>query len=666
MCGICGVRSYAEPPDVPPLQRMIAALAHRGPDGSGYFRDRDVALGHARLAIIDAAGGTQPMTNEDGQIWVSFNGEIFNYLELAEQLRARGHRFRTRSDTEVIVHAWEEWGLDCFPRFNGQWAIAIWDRRSRELILSRDPYGILPLYYTRVGDRLLFASEVTSLFADPAVPRAFDPEGFDETLTFWSTVAPRTPFAGVSQVRPGECLILGDGERAGEPRSHVYWEPSFADATRRLDGDVAGSAAALREALIESTRLRFLRSDVPVAAYLSGGIDSTVTAGVIRAYTDAELHTYSLRFADAEFDEGRYQELASARLGTVHHDITVSGSDIARVFPEVVRHAEAPLLRAGPAPMYLLAQLVRESGHKVVVTGEGADEVLGGYDIFREAAVRRLWARQPESQTRARAVELLYPWMHRSPNQVPAFARSFFGRNMDPADPLISHRPRWDSTSTLTGMLTPAVRDAASGNAIGRLQERMPRESAQWEPLARAQWLEMATLLPGYILASQGDRMLMAHSVEGRFPFLDPAVAEVAAAIPARHKLMGLDEKHVLKQAFGDLVPTEIMRRPKQPYRSPDGASFFGAGSPDWVGEVIDPDAVAAAGVFEPDIVRRLAAKWARADARPASNADNMRIIAVLSTQLLYRDMIAGGSADQGDPRQPTAVFDELERAGDR
>jgi len=664
MCGICGVRSFAEPPEVAPLRGMIAALAHRGPDGSGYFRDSEVALGHARLAIIDAAGGTQPMANEDGSIWVTFNGEIFNYVELASQLRARGHRFRTRSDTEVVVHAWEEWGLDCFSRFNGQWAVAIWDRRTRELALARDPFGILPLYYTRAGDRVLFASEVTSLFADPGVARGFDAEGIDETLTFWSTVAPRTPFAGISQVRPGECLIF---DETGATSCTMRTVP-LAHEAGRLDGDIAGSAAALREALIDATRLRFLRSDVPVAAYVSGGIDSTVTAGVIARHTDAELHTYSLRFADAEFDEGPYQELASARWGTVHHEVTVSGADIAGIFPAVVRHAEAPLLRAGPAPMYLLAQAVRAGGHEVVVTGEGADEVLGGYDIFREAAVRRFWARQPSSATRERAVELLYPWMHRSPNSAPAFARSFFGRNLDPADPLLSHRPRWDSTSALKGMLAPAMRDAASGTAIERLVETSPfrLDADDHDPLARAQWLEIATLLPGYILSSQGDRMLMANSIEGRFPFLDPGVTEVAATIPARHKLLGLDEKHVLKHAFADLVPAEILRRPKQPYRSPDGASFFGSGVAAWVGEVVDPDAVRAAGVFDPDIVRRLVEKFARAGARPAGNADNMRILAVLSTQLLYRDMIVGGHADQGDPPQPMVVFDELDRAGDR
>lgn len=656
MCGICGIRSRDAPPDVDVIRRMVRTLNHRGPDGSAYFRDRDVALGHTRLSIIDAVGGRQPMTNEDDQVWVSFNGEIFNYVELTNQLRALGHRFRTRSDTEVIVHAWEQWGFDAFSRFNGQWALAIWDRRTRELVLSRDRVGIHPLFYTQLADRVLFASEVKALFTDPGVEREFDPDGVDEVLTFWSTVAPRTVFRGIHQVPPGEALIFGDTAT----RTHRYWTPSFPSEPAGLATDVDASAAALREALIEATRLRFLRSDVPVAAYLSGGIDSAVTAGIISRYTDSEVHTYSLRFADAAFDEGDYQRLASERLGSSHHEITVTAQDIAAVFPEVIRHAETPVLRAAPAPMHLLSRFVHDSGHRVVVTGEGADETLAGYDVFREAAVRRFMARDPDSELRARAVELLYPWMERSPNQAPAFARRFFSRNLDLDDPFSSHRPRWDSTTPLKSMLEPSFAERSSADAVLDLAERMPTDAAAWHPLARAQWLEATTLLPGYILASQGDRMLMAHSVEGRFPFLDPVVTDLANSLPARHKLLGLDEKHVLKRAFADLVPAEIVRRPKQPYRSPDAASFFAGGASDWVHEALNPEALAAAGVFQPEIVQRLAAKAARAGERAMGNSDNMRFMAVLSTQLLYLDMMVGKRPAEGDPGNPVVVFDEL------
>lgn len=663
MCGICGVISSGPPPDVSLVLAMIGQLRHRGPDGSGYFRDRRAALGHARLAIIDTAGGAQPMSNEDGTLWISFNGEIFNYVELREELRELGHRFRTASDTEVIVHAWEEWGAASFDRFNGQWAFALWDMHNQRLILCRDRLGVRPLYYTWTQDRFLFASEVKSLFVDPAVSRELDPAGLDEVLTYWSTVAPRTAFCGVEQLRPGHYAIL---DRDGF-RSQPYWSVDFPARGSGIGQDAATNSQELRERLVEASRLRFLRSDVPVGAYLSGGIDSTVTAAVVARYTDAPLHTFSLRFSDPAFDEGEYQRLASSQLGTEHRDVVVSSRDIAEVFPDVVWHAESPLLRSAPAPLFLLSRLVRENGYKVVVTGEGADEVLGGYDIYRESRVRLFWSRDPESALRSRAAELLYPWMKRSPGAAPAFARSFFGMHLDPDDPAISHRPRWQSTAALKSLLTPEWRRETSVADPAGLGSALPEGSADWDPLARAQWLEITTLLPGYILASQGDRMLMANSVEGRFPFLDRDVVALANALPAHHKLLGLDEKYLLKRAFADLVPAEIIRRAKQPYRSPDAASFFfGDGAPDWIGELTTPAALRDSGVFDPPMVAGLLAKGARTGGRNFGNTDNMRVLAVLSTQLLHHQFIAERSyaSVQAAP-EPEHVIDLVNNEGE-
>ena len=657
MCGICGVVTDGPPPDLDLVRRMLGRLRHRGPDGSGYVRDRRAALGHTRLAIIDATGGAQPLCNEDGNLWVTFNGEIFNYVELRRELRALGHDFRTASDTEVIVHAWEEWGESCFSRFNGQWALALWDRRDERLVLSRDRMGVQPLYYARMGRRLVFASEVKSLFADPTVVRELDPEGLDQTFTYWCTVAPRTVFRGVEQLEPGFVAVL---DRDGFRKS-PYWTISFRPPADGSGQDPVANAEGLRARILEATRLRFLRSDVPVGAYLSGGIDSSVTAAVISHYLDVPLHTFSLRFADAEFDEGTYQRTMADLLGTKHEEVVVSASDIADVFPEVVRHTETPILRAAPAPLLLLSRLVRESGYKVVVTGEGADEVLGGYDIFREARVRLFWARDPASRKRARAVELLYPWMARSPGQAPAFARSFFGRNLDPADPAISHRPRWDSTAALKTLLAPDVRRQVSD--VPPEATMMPAGSETWDPLCRAQWWEMTTLLPGYLLSSQGDRMLMANSVEGRFPFLDPDVVEFSNSLPARHKLFGLEEKYLLKRAFTDLVPDDILKRPKQPYRAPDAASFFFSGrGPDWLTDATSPDALETCGIFNPAAVQVLFDKCASRRGAATGNTDNMRVLAVLSTQLLYQQFISGAGGPDGSepPPEPLVAIDLL------
>ncbi|MEW1961013.1 asparagine synthase (glutamine-hydrolyzing) [Microbacterium sp. NPDC077644] len=651
MCGICGVFDpvTTTPPDL--ILRMMTAIAHRGPDGSGYFRDDTTALGHTRLAIIDVDGGVQPMTGEHERVWLVFNGEIFNYVELADELRSRGHRFRTASDTEVIVHAWEEWGPDCFRRFNGQWAIALWDRRARELILSRDRYGIQPLYYTRSGSRVLFASEIKSLFSDLTVTRELDRDGIDDLLTAWSPIAPQTLFAGIRQVVPGTYLQIDEHGVT----SHMYWEPAFPDRGAEPARDLQHNTERLREAVIDATRLRFQRSDVPVGAYLSGGIDSAVTAAVIAEFADADMHTFSLRFTDAEYDEGHYQRLMRQRLGTVHRELAVTGEDIAEALPRAVWHAESAFLRSAPAPMMLLSQLVRDEGYKVVVTGEGADEVLAGYDIFREAKVRALMAEEPDAAVRAELTEQLYPWMRRSPGQVPAFAQSFFNRPFAPDDLGVSHRTRWETTASIASMLHPDRR--ASGSA-DRILADMPAGAAHWDPLSRAQWLEIRTLLSGYLLSSQGDRMLMANSVEGRFPFLDHRVFDIAAAAPAEHKLHGLDEKHLLKRAFADLIPAEIIDRPKQPYRAPDASSIFLTDAPDWVADATSPGEIVAAGIWNPRAVELLMQKGRRAEGRGMGNTDNMRVMGVLTMQLLHRMLVRDWRAPEPLPPRPVVTFD--------
>ena len=653
MCGICGVVSFDRSVDPDLVGDMVTSLEHRGPDDSAVVVDHGAVLGHSRLALIDVAGGAQPLGSADGNLWVTFNGEVFNYVELREELRSHGHRFTTASDTEVIVHAYEEWGASCVERFNGQWALAVWDRRRRRLFLARDRMGVRPLYYRVLGRELAFASEVKTLFTDRSVTRELDPAGLKQVWTYWSCVAPSTVFTDIRQLPPGHVATFDSTGLRVDP----YWSLDFPERGREACQDLEENAAALREAVTRATRLRFERSDFPVGAYLSGGLDSAITAATIRHATSADLTTFSVRFTDDEFDESHYQQLMVERLGTTHHTVDVSHRDIAEVFPEVVRQAETPLLRSAPAPLFLLSRLVRQNGYKVVVTGEGADEVLGGYDIYREARVRQFWARDPGSTVRDAAVGLLYPWLARNPGKAPAFARSFFGTDADPTDRAMSHSPRWSSTSALTAMLSPALQSSMATTAVADPADRMPAAAQDWDPLSRAQWLEIATLLPGYILASQGDRMLMANSVEGRFPFLDHEVVELASQMPARHKLFGLEEKFVLKRAFADLVPPEILARPKQPYRAPDAPSFFADGVPDWVAEVTSPRALAAAGVFDPRQVAGLVEK-ARLRSRSFGNTDNMRMVSVLSTQLLHEQLVVGQGLDRPGRLAPRRVVD--------
>lgn len=640
MCGIAGivnVRDGLPPPDRDALGRMCAAMTHRGPDEFGIYRDARAGLAHSRLSIIDLATGQQPLADDDGALWIAFNGEIFNYVELREELQAAGHVFRTKSDTEVIVRAWQQWGEGALPRFNGQWAIALWDARARRLVLTRDRLGIRPLHYAEHGGRVVFGSEVKAMFAGaPELPRAFDPVGLDQTFTFWTVVAPRTPYAGIAELPPGHVRIY---EADGRVAERAYWTPDYAP---RFRGSVADAAVAVREALEKATALRMLRADVDVGSYLSGGIDSSVVAAMGLRAKGSRFHTFSLRFDDAEYDETRYQRMMSERLGTDHHEVVVSRADIARVFPAVIRQTERPILRTAPAPLFLLSKLVRDTSIKVVLTGEGADEMFAGYDIFREGVVRRFWARQPDSQLRPRLLEKLYPYLARSPVSQQAMARKFFGRDLDRWDqPGFAHGTRWSTTAAVKRMVAPAMRPPADTDVVAALLADLPAALAEWSHLARDQYLEVRTLLSGYLLSSQGDRMLMGNSVEGRFPFLDHEVVALANSLPDRYKLRVLDEKHILKRAGADLVPREILQRPKQPYRAPDALAFVGDAKPDYIDELLSEAAVADAGVFEP---RAVAALWSKCQARAAdgqfSNTDNMALVGALSTQLVHREII--------------------------
>ncbi len=646
MCGIAGYVSLpgSGSPDTGLLKKMVGAVAHRGPDEFGLYADGIAALGHARLSIIDLSGGRQPMPNEDRSIWAVFNGEIYNHVELQEELESLGHRFRTRSDTETLLHGYEEWGDRFVKRLNGQFAMAIWDRSRRRLLLIRDRLGIRPLYYAMAGGRFYFASEVKSIFADPDFPRRIDPEGIDQVFTFWTSVAPVTPFAGVRELRPGHTLVL-DLASVSDPApvEKEYWRPRFPEAGTPCDLSLDDATSGLLERLRESTRLRMIRADVPVGSYLSGGIDSSLIAALGRQATDGEFRTFSIRFRDAEFDETVYQRMMVERLGSDHHEIMCDGREIAASFPDVIAHGERPVLRTAPAPLFLLSGLVRENGFKVVLTGEGSDEILAGYDIFREAKVRRFWGRNPGSSWRPLLLDKLYPYLARSPIASRAMARKFFGQGIEHLDdPAFSHRPRWGGTAALKRMFSGDTAAAVAGiDAVERLLAGLPEESARWDPLSMAQYLEVRTLLSGYLLSSQGDRMLMAHSVEGRFPFLDHHVAEFCNNLPPRYKLKVLDEKHILKRCARDLLPAEIMNRPKQPYRAPDVPGFLGDGAPGYVRELMSEAAVDEAGVFEADQVRRLVLKCEHGVTRnKLSNADNMAFIGVLSTQLLWDRLI--------------------------
>jgi asparagine synthase (glutamine-hydrolysing) len=654
MCGIAGIAptDSAAVPARTMLERMIRAVRHRGPDGFGFHAAAGIGLAHARLSIIDLATGDQPVANEDGSVLVVFNGEIFDYVELTQRLSALGHRFRTRSDTEVIVHAYEEYGLDFVRHLNGQFAIALWDSRCRRLVLARDRVGIRPLLYSRRPDGIAFASEAKSFFAAGWVEPRIDPLALAEVATFWSCVAPRTPFSRVEALPPGHLAVWEQGRL--EVRRYWDWEfPARDDyAPRELDAAIE----ELRALFVDCVRLQ-LRADVPVGAYLSGGLDSSAVAAAIRRFSDAPLRTFSIAFASAELDEGAWQRDMAAHLRTDHETRSVGARDVGAAFERAIRHVETPVVRTAGVPLMLLADRVREAGFKVVLTGEGADEVFGGYDLFKEGRVLRFWARQPASKVRPQLLRRLYGYLGNSPTARGGMAESWFRQFIaDEHDPWLAHRPRWATTGRTLRLLTPDARAAIDReHPLARLAELAPRPDSRWSPLCRDQYVEAHTLLTGYLLHSQGDRVAMAASVEGRYPFLDHRLIEFANRVPPRWKLNGLEEKYLLRRAVAPWLPRQIATRPKQPYRAPDAESFFADGRPlEYVAEALSPASVAAAGWFQPEAVSRLLEKCRSGAA--IGFADNMAFVTVLSTQLLHRDFVAASRSHAGHIVTPVAA----------
>ncbi len=640
MCGIAGILDIraGRPIRTEEVACMVGSLAHRGPDGVGVRVDGAIGLGHSRLAIIDTAGGAQPMANEDESVWVVFNGEIFNYLELRESLQRSGHVFRTRSDTEVIPHLYEEYGDDLVHHLNGQFAIALWDTRRQRLLLARDRVGIRPLFYAEWQERMFFASEIKSLFRGSALPRRVAARALAEVFTYWSPLAPSTFFENVFSVPPGHVLSVERGRRS----LRKYWDWTFPEpAEPRRDAEWVEELRAL---LVDAVRLQ-LRADVPVGALLSGGLDSSLVASLVKRSTAAPLRTFSLRFEEAELDEGPYQRDVVRHLGLDHTEWLCRGADIADALPRAVWHSETALVRTAPVPMMLLSARIRAAGYKVVLTGEGADEAFAGYDIFKEARVRRFCARYPGSTRRPLLFGRLYPYLAHSPTAATALSHKFFQQGSSlPERPSFAHEPRWAATRRawrfFSDDVLSSVRDWDPAAAVDRL---VPADSGGWNPLARDQYVEAHTLLSGYLLSSQGDRMGMAHGVEGRYPFLDHRVLELANRMPAGLKLRGLTEKLVLKKAARGWVPDSVRERTKQPYRAPDSRSFWARGVvPEYVATLLSPRRLADAGYFEPVAVAQLVEKCRLG--RAIGFADNMAFVGVLTTMLADALFVRGES----------------------
>lgn len=639
MCGIAGIIGYT--PELEGQLRIIAKnmanqLFHRGPDGSAYYQDESVLLIHTRLSIIDLSGGTQPIHNENKTVWVSFNGEIYNYKELRQELIAKGHSFYTHSDTEVIVHLYEEHGLDFVDHLNGQFAIALWDKIKQRAVLVRDRTGITPLFYSKDNGSLIFGSEVKAILCTQTSAPTLSAQALDQILSFWAPISPNTIFEKILEVRPGEQIVFDISNRQLSKR--IYWDYPYNQEVGSEIQDEDEASEQVAALLEDAIRIR-LRSDVPVGAYLSGGLDSSILVSVLKDLNPGDLSSFSLAFQDKDLDESAYQKQMVEHLQTNHFETVCRYEDIAQDFIDCIKHTESPIVRTAPIPMGRLSALAHNNNYKVVLTGEGADEVFGGYDLFKETKLREFWSRSPDSSWRPLLINKLYPYLELSKGKASAFLTAFFGGGVEnPSYPLFSHLPRISTTSKTKVFFSSAMKEQLNTNAEERLIQTLPNSFNDWRTFNKALYLESKTLMPGYLLNSQGDRMLMKNSVEGRFPYLDHRVIEYAAKLHPKLKMKAFNEKYILKKAMQSYLPDDITKRYKQPYRAPNIPSFFGDKTPDYVEALLSTEQLDKNAYFDSKKVNLLLKKVKSGKA--ISQKDNTALVSILSTQAWHHHFV--------------------------
>ena len=577
VCGLVAIYSRRDPIPLPVLERATQRLRHRGPDGQRYWiaPDRRVALGHARLSIIDLTTGDQPIASEDERTRIVVNGEFYGYEAIQRELEQSGHRLRTRSDSEIALHLYEDLGTQCLHRLRGEFAFVLWDERQRTLFAARDRFGIKPLFYTCYRDTLYFASEVKALFA-AGVPARWDAESLYQWAEFGGYQM-RTLFDGILQIPPGYYLLATDKHI----QLNQYWDfsypPAIAGGPRRSDTEYA---AELRHELEEAVRVR-LRADVPVGCYLSGGLDSSAVLGLAARHHPEPIRAFTLTFDREEYDEGEVAREMAAKAGAEFFPISIRQDDLADHFAEAIVQSEMLCVNAHGVAKYLLSRAVRDAGYKVVITGEGSDEIFGGYAHFR----RDMLLYNREGQDPAEVAALLTELERLNPVSRGLLLPHGESGTLDTVRRLLGFVPSWIETFSaraqkLRGLLAREFLDTYGQlegfralfnetDVSGRLTGR--------EPLNQSLYLWAKTGLPVYILTMLGDRMEMAHSIEGRVPFLDHKVVEVIGTQPVSQKIRGMTEKYVLREAVRDVISETVYTRQKHPFLSPP-ASLSPAG----------------------------------------------------------------------------------------
>ncbi len=561
MCGICGIVNFIDsgPVDRMVIERMTRALAHRGPDDAGYFVEGQVALGHRRLSIIDLSGGKQPIFNEDRSAAIIFNGEIYNYRDLAAGLTSAGHIFKTRSDTETILHAYEEYGDNCVQQLRGMFGFAIWDRRKRRLLLARDRLGVKPVYYYRNGEFLAFASEIKSLLQISSIPREVDPEALDLYLSLRYVPGPRTMFKNIFRLQPGHILVADDKG----VRTTKYWDIEYSNPEPRSEAHLLDR---FNELLEESVRMRLL-SEVPLGVFLSGGLDSSaILATMSKMTTGEKIKTFSVGYEASSPEEEASNEFGYARLAadafaSEHHEYRLDAKDFADFVPDLVGYLDEPLADPSCIPLYFLSKLAREH-ITVVLSGEGADEILAGYGIYgKMLALDRVHAGSGPLARVAPLLACLTPW-----EKLRHYVRMC-------GQPLASRYrgvSRGFSAQCLRRLIG-ADRVKQSGQRLQEIFGGYFKAVENASPLDQMLYVDAKVWLPDDLLI-KADKMTMANGLELRVPFLDHKLVEFAATLPNASKSHGKGGKTLLRDAMRGVLPGAIIDRPKKGFPLPIGS----------------------------------------------------------------------------------------------
>jgi asparagine synthase (glutamine-hydrolysing) len=634
MCGICGKLNFDPAREVPPglLKRMADTMYHRGPDDEGYYTAGAVGLGFRRLSIIDLASGHQPLSNEDGTVWIVFNGEIYNYQELRTYLLSQGHTFRTRTDTEVIVHLYEELGPACVERLRGMFGFAIWDGRNRSLMLARDRIGIKPLYYALDQDSIIFGSEIKAILADPTVSPEVRPEIVDRFLTFYYVPGDDTLFKNIFKLQPGSYMTV----QQGKVNIHQYWDLAFHPTQK----SIASAEEELLEILDESVRLHMI-SDVPVGVLLSGGVDSTAMLHFATGKTEHTLNSFTLGFSGQDItDERPFARIAAQHYGTNHHEMTISAKDFETFLPEYAWYMEEPVCEAPAIALYYVSKMARDFV-KVLISGEGGDEAFAGYQTYRGIAwLERLKSSLGPLSSPVSSVGTFANRFLKSPRAnkyLPLMNRPFEGyyysRSSGPDTYFNTH----------VGSLYTSDFAAVSNKDFATCPVRQHlQQSATSGLINRMLYVDTKTSLPDDLLL-KADKMTMANSIELRVPFLDHKLLEFAASLMESYKVHGLTTKYILKRTLTNRIPDEIINRRKVGFPVPFG-TWLRTDLKDFVQDILLDRTTLNRGYFKRSAIERLLT------AHSDSGAYSKELLSLLSLELWHRAFAANNAVLSTEP----------------